>query len=109
MNSTDSPQDILAYVPDLMDWSKLSSIEGLIRVKNLTDAEITQAAKLLVDLDKVEPEELSELFGSSSTTGAVKVGFCSHVNQEHRELAQSLGFEVLARSKFFGNPAQFVC
>lgn len=108
MSSTGRQEHTLAFVPDLMDWSKLSSIMGLSRIKSLELSVIEGATKLIVDLDKVDFAELSTALASGNIGAAQLVGFCSHVNTELRSKAEELGFLVLARSRFFANPASFV-
>ena len=100
-----SQPEVVAYVPDLMDWSKLSGVLELKRVKSLDSSELVGAAKLIVDLDKADLGELEAVLSQD----LVKIGYCSHVNSELRASAEALGFKVYARSRFFSDPHSFIC
>ncbi len=109
MNSTANPERTLAFIPDLMDWSKVSAIPGLARTKDLGSVDLQDVTTLVVDLDKAELAHLAEIVSGEQRNDLELIGFCSHVNTELKSAAEDLGFRVLARSRFFGDPAQFIC
>ena len=90
---------IAAYVPDLMDRSRLASVPDVMFVA-------TPAALLDVDADVVvvdlsRPGVLDVL---PSLAGMRVVAFGSHVDTELLDAARATGAEVLPRSRFFADP-----
>ena len=90
---------VVAYVPDLMDRSRLARGGDVAFVA--TPAELAAAAEgadvVVVDLSR--PGVLDALPGLS---GVRTIGFGSHVDRELLEAARGAGCdEVLPRSRFF--------
>jgi hypothetical protein len=93
---------IVAYVPDLMDRSKVAAAAPGVRfVGSPSDlaATASDGVKFVVDLSR--PGVLDAV-RSLVSAGAVVIGFGSHVDRELLERARAAGCErVLARSAFF--------
>lgn len=92
---------IVAFVPDLMDRSRLGHrpVELAADLEQLASA-APGAAIVVVDLSR--PGALgaaASLVGS----GTRVVGFAPHVDDELRRSAASSGVEVVTRSRFFGH------
>ena len=90
---------IAAYVPDLMDRSKVAAavpgVEFVANPRLLVEVEAD-----LVVLDLSRPGVLEALSGLAHVRS---VGFGSHVDVETLEAARAAGCDVvLARSAFFG-------
>ena len=95
---------VVAFVPDLMDRSRLSAPGG--EVAFVDDPErLADAHADLVVADLARP-------GAIEALGAVagpKVGFVAHVDAATMAAARAAGCdEVLARSRFFGRFAELV-
>jgi DNA-binding NarL/FixJ family response regulator len=92
---------IAAYVPDLMDRSKVAAAGGAEVTFVRSAADLAAAGADLVVVDLARPgvlEVLRQLGGTRS------VGFASHVDRELIEAAREAGCDrVLARSQFFGS------
>ena len=92
---------VVAYVPDLMDRSKVNGspadVTFVARPAELAEAAETAAADLVV-VDLTRP-------GVVEALPAVKVpviGFANHTNREAMEAARAAGAgQVMARSAFF--------
>jgi len=92
---------ILAYVPDLMDRSRLAGIQGVELVARATDLASQAAAGDTVVVDLSRPGVL-EVVPLVVAAGARVVGFISHVDSEGTAAARAAGCDpVLARSVFF--------
>ena len=92
---------VLAYVPDLMDRSKVAAVEGVEFVGRPEDLAGRDADVVVVDLSR--PGVLEAL---PSISGRI-IGFASHVDRELMDAARAAGCtEVLARSAFFGRIGQ---
>lgn len=94
---------IVAYVPDLMDRSRLAPVTGVHFVTRPADlAALANDADVVV-VDLARPGVLDALGGLS---GVRTVGFASHVDTELLAAATAAGCgEVMARSRFFANVA----
>lgn len=90
---------IAAYVPDLMDRSRLSSVPGVTFVETPAGLVGVDADVVVVDLSR--PGVLDVL---PALTARV-VAFGSHVDTELLAAARATGAEVLPRSRFFADPA----
>jgi hypothetical protein len=93
---------VVAYVPDLMDRSKVSSVGADVRFAPSPaqlPALIQEAGPSVVVVDLSRPGVLDVL----PQLGEVRViGFGSHVDRDLLEAARAAGCtEVLARSAFF--------
>ena len=96
---------IVAFVPDLMDRSRLSNIKGISFVADPSAlaAAVAAAGELTttVVVDLSRPGVLDAVAGLAGG-GTRIVGFISHVDREGTEAARKAGCdEVLARSAFF--------
>ncbi|MDQ1396562.1 MAG: hypothetical protein QOG64_1821 [Acidimicrobiaceae bacterium] len=96
---------IVAYVPDLMDRSKVSAAAGdRVRFVSSPD-QLVEAEADLVIVDLSRPGVLEVLPSIETRT----VGFGSHVDTERLEAARRAGCdEVLARSAFFSRLAELL-
>ncbi len=94
---------VAAYVPDLMDRSKVAAAAGetggVTFVRSADELAAVGADIVVVDLAR--PGVLAALPGLS---GARTIGFASHVDAELVEAAKAAGCgEVLPRSRFFSH------
>jgi hypothetical protein len=96
---------ILAYVPDLMDRSKVAAGREVTLVASPAQlvAQAGPTTTIVVDLSR--PGVL-EVLGVLVATGARVVAFGSHVDRERLDAARAAGAEVLARSAFFSDLAR---
>ncbi len=85
--------DVVGYVPDLMDRSKLGGVRFVRRPEDLLDA---QEAMVVVDLSR--PGVLEVL---PRLAGRRVVGFGSHVDRGTLEAAEAAGAQALPRSQLF--------
>jgi len=98
---------VVAYVPDLMDRSRVSAAAPgavLARSPRQLPAAVAEAggATVTVVVDLSRPGVL-EVIPALVATGARVVGFGSHVDRAVLEGARAAGCaQVLARSAFFG-------
>jgi len=95
---------VVAYVPDLMDRSRLSGVDGLVFVDSPGALAEAVAGAELVVVDLARPGVLEALPGLA---GVRTVGFGSHVDRDLLESAEAAGCqEVLPRSRFFARVAE---
>lgn len=89
---------VAAYVPDLMDRSKVSAAGGsrITFARTPADLATTDADLILVDLSRPGVLDVLPALASKRV-----VGFGSHVDTELLQAAEAAGCEVLPRSKFF--------
>lgn len=94
--------EAVAYLPDLMDRSRLSgrSVAFVAAPADLAAA-ATDARVVVVDL--VRPGALDAAVAVAST-GTRVVGVAPHVDDDLRRRAVAGGVEVLTRSRFFADP-----
>ena len=95
---------VVAFVPDLMDRSRLSApgVE-VVFVDDPEGLADTHAALVVVDLAR--PGAIEALAAVAGPT----VGFVSHIDESTMAAALAAGCdEVLARSRFFGRFAELV-
>ncbi len=85
--------DVVGYVPDLMDRSKLAGVRFVRRPEDLVDAE---EPMVVVDLSR--PGVLDVL---PRLAGRRVVGFGSHVDRATLEAAEAAGAQALPRSLMF--------
>ncbi|MDP9071423.1 MAG: hypothetical protein M3N68_09100 [Actinomycetota bacterium] len=89
---------IAAYVPDLMDRSKLVAADADVTFVP-TPSELAGTAAEVVVVDLSRPGVLDALAGLAAVR---TIGFGSHVDGELLEAARAAGCdEVLPRSRFF--------
>ncbi|MEO6121655.1 MAG: hypothetical protein ABIW46_05015 [Acidimicrobiales bacterium] len=95
---------VVAYVPDLMDRSRLGGVEGLVFVSTPGElpAAATGAEVVVVDLARAGVLEALAGLGGVRT-----IGFASHVDRDLLAAAEAAGCrEVLPRSRFFARVAE---
>ncbi len=89
---------VLAFVPDLMDRSRLSGL-GVTFVATPDELSAAQAGDLVV-VDLARTGVLDVV--SALADGVRTIGFGSHVDRELLDAARAAGCEeVMARSEFF--------
>ena len=89
---------VAAYVPDLMDRSKLSAVGGGRVAFVRAPAELADSDADVVVVDLGRPGVLDVL---PALAGRRVIGFGSHVDTDLLDAARAAGCEVLPRSKFF--------
>lgn len=95
---TTTPTRVAAYVPDLMDRSKVSAAAGDRVTFARAPADLAAIGADLVVVDLSRPGVLDAL---AQLEGRRVVGFGSHVDTALLDTARAAGCEVLPRSKFF--------
>lgn len=96
-------QSVVAYVPDLMDRSKVSAAAGsavrFVRQPGELAAAAVTADVVVVDLGR---PGVIEALADVAALGVRVIGFGSHVDREALDDARAAGCsQVLARSAFF--------
>ena len=94
---------VVAWVPDLMDRSRLSG-RGIEFVADARSLAAVEPAPDLTVLDLSRPGA-ADVAVELATAGRRVVAFAPHVDTELRDRASAAGVEVLARSRFFADPA----
>lgn len=95
---------VVAYVPDLMDRSRLTGIDGLVFVASPDELAAVDAAVAVVDLSR--PGVLDVL---ADVCAPLVIGFGSHVDRALLDAARAVGcHEVMARSTFFAQARQLL-
>ncbi|HTJ75750.1 MAG TPA: hypothetical protein VL337_10335 [Acidimicrobiales bacterium] len=90
---------IVAYVPDLMDRSKVSAAGDVRFVARPADLAAAAAAGDVVVVDLTRPGVV-EVLGDLAATRVI--GFANHTSKDVMAAARDAGVEqVLARSEFF--------
>jgi hypothetical protein len=101
---------VIAFVPDLMDRSRLAALHPTFAASVAQLAELVAAAgdegcTVVVDLTRPGAlDAASEL----AAAGVRTVGFAPHVDDGLRDVAAAAGVQVLPRSRFFARPDQAV-
>ncbi|MGH9157538.1 MAG: hypothetical protein ACRD1K_17280 [Acidimicrobiales bacterium] len=100
---------VVAYVPDLMDRSRLAGVDGLVFVSSPAAlAEAATGAEVVV-VDLARPGVLEALAGLADLGGVRTIGFGSHVDHELLASAAAAGCQkVLPRSRFFASVAELL-
>lgn len=97
---------VVAYVPDLMDRSRLAGVDGLVFVRTPADLAGASVGAELVVVDLARPGVLEAL---AELGGVRTIGFGSHVDRDLLAAAEAAGCqEVLPRSRFFARVAELV-
>jgi len=97
---------IAAYVPDLMDRSKVAAAGGDDVTFVRSPSELAAAGAEVVVVDLARPGVLDAL---PCLGGMRSIGFASHVDRELAEAAAAAGCtEVLPRSRFFSSLADLL-
>jgi len=103
---------IVAYVPDLMDRSKVASAAPGVTFARTTAELMTAAADasvIVVDLSRPGVLDALPALRASVPASARIIGFGSHVEREVLEMARAAGCDdVLARSAFFSHLAELL-
>ena len=94
--------EVLAFVPDLMDRSRLSSLDVEF-VRDLAELAERGPEAALVVVDLARPDILA-VASDLGAAGVRVVGFAPHVDDELRAAAAASGVEVLPRSRVFAAP-----
>jgi len=98
---------VVAYVPDLMDRSRLAGVGDVVFVGTPAELASVDADVVVVDLSR--PGVLDVLPAVAARVGRL-VGFGSHVDTELLAAARAAGCtDVLPRSRFFADPAAALC
>ena len=91
------PIVILAFVPDLMDRSKVAAAGAVTFVARPEDLRDRHADLVIVDLSRLGPPDVL-----SSVDSPRIIGFASHVDRHVLDSGRAAGCtEVMARSAFF--------
>jgi CheY-like chemotaxis protein len=95
---------VVAYIPDLMDRSKVSGAPANVTFVN-RPADLADAVKAnppdLVVVDLTRPGVVDAL--ATSPLAVAVIGFANHTNREVMDAARAAGVtQVMARSAFFG-------
>ena len=107
---------VVAFVPDLIDRSKVSAVLGDRGRFASSPAALVEAAAeadlAVIDLDRLVvsggDDALDAIAEVAARAGRV-IGFASHVERERLEEARALGCDqVLARSAFFSQLADLL-
>lgn len=97
---------IAAYVPDLMDRSKVAAAGGADVTFVRSPADLAGVGSELVVVDLARPGVLDALPGLG---GVRTIGFASHVDKELADAASAAGCgQVLPRSRFFSSLADLL-
>ena len=101
--------NVVAYVPDLMDRSKISAaVPDVVIVRRLEDLAAAAGAGSTVIVDLARPGVLDAI-PALAAAGAHVIAFGSHVEGDVLTAARHAGCDVvLARSAFFGRIAEIV-
>ena len=90
---------VYAYVPDLMDRSKIvGAAPSAVMVADLSQVAPVAGDTVVVDLSRAAA---LDAVAAWCGTGARVIGFASHVDRARIESARDAGCEVLPRSAFF--------
>ncbi len=98
-----SRERVLAYVPDLIDRSRVGAAADVTFVARPVDLGSATAGDVVV-VDLGRPVVL-EVLPKVVATGARVVGFGSHVERTTLEAAAATGCEAMPRSQFFRSVA----
>ena len=101
---------VVAFLPDLMDRSRLASLRPRFAVTvdqlgELVDAVGVEHCTVVVDLTR--PGALAAA-AEQVARGVRCIGVAPHVDAELRAAAVDAGVQVVPRSRFFADPAQVV-
>jgi hypothetical protein len=97
---------VYAYVPDLMDRSKVVAVVPAAVVVADPGA-LSPATGDTVVLDLSRPAAMAAV-PRLCRTGARVIGFASHIDRERIDAARTAGCDVLPRSAFFGRLSELL-
>jgi DNA-binding NarL/FixJ family response regulator len=93
---------VVAYVPDLMDRSKVAGVGAPVSFPPTPDALVAAAADADVVVVDLGRQGVVDVLPALVATGARVVAFGSHVDRDTLDAARAAGCEeVLPRSAFF--------
>lgn len=97
----------VAFVPDLMDRSRLNGISDLMVVNSVgaLEAIAGMGPGDVVAVDLSRPGAL-DAASRVAKTGAKVIGFASHVDGDTMRAANAAGVVAMARSAFFGRAVE---
>ena len=99
---------VVAYLPDLMDRSRLAAVEGVAFVATPAELAAVDVDVDVVVVDLSRPGVLDVLPAVAARVARV-VGFGSHVDTELLAAARAAGCtDVLPRSRFFAAPLEYI-
>jgi DNA-binding NarL/FixJ family response regulator len=101
-------RSVVAYVPDLMDRSKVQAVAGDTVVFAASPDQLAELVEPAVEVIVVDLSRAGVLDAVQRLRGAGKrvVGFGSHVDRQTLDAARRAGcHEVLTRSAFFADVA----
>lgn len=100
---------ILAFIPDLMDRSRLKNIQNIIFVSTSKDLELAKTGDIVV-VDLSRPLVLDTVAKMKQKSDPPRIiGFGSHVDKEILADAHRIGCDqVLARSAFFARSVELL-
>lgn len=101
---------VVAFVPDLMDRSRLAALGPTFATTVGQLGELVDAAgveRCIVVVDLARPGAL-DAAAEQVARGVRCIGVVPHVDAELRVAAVDAGVQVVARSRFFADPAQAV-
>jgi hypothetical protein len=97
--TSSGPIRIVAYVPDLMDRSKVAAAGEVTFASRPEDLAALSAAADVVVVDLTRPGAVDAVAGLG---GSRVIGFANHTSRDVMEAARQAGCEqVMARSEFF--------
>ncbi|HVE93421.1 MAG TPA: hypothetical protein VNB24_00770 [Acidimicrobiales bacterium] len=98
---------MLAYVPDLMDRSRLAALGNSLEFVTSFEgfSEAGRGDIVIVDLGR--PGAL-DAAGAAAARGARVVGFASHVDDALMSAAKGAGIEAHPRSRFFNHATELL-
>ena len=97
--------DIVAFVPDLMDRSKLAAAGSVTFVQSPEELAAASEGARLVVVDLTRPGVVDVL----PQVGGRVIGFANHTRQDLMDAARAAGCdEVMARSAFFSRLGQLL-
>ena len=97
---------MIAYVPDLMDRSRLGGLAG-VKFVSAVDAVSGASDGEIVIVDLGRPGAL-DAAAAAARSGARVIGFAAHVDDTLLAAASSAGIEAMPRSQFFRQAAELV-
>lgn len=99
-----SASAVVAYVPDLMDRSKVAAARPDVRfVARAEDLADVAADLVVIDLGRPGAVDVLARLRATRT-----IGFASHIDRVTLDAARAAGCEAVARSVFFGRLAELV-
>jgi CheY-like chemotaxis protein len=114
--TSDQPRTVVAFVPDLMDRSRLGGCGVSIEFAQSTDALVARSVEpggsdelVLVDLDRPGVmEAVRAIHQSKPGRPPIVVGFSHHAQNENHAVAEEAGCRVVTRAAFFRSPCTYL-